>query len=54
MYFEGDREEFVILPDTGPAIMLTMAAIPTLLLGIYWVPIADWIDKSLVMFIQTI
>ena len=54
MYFEGDREEFVILPETGPTIMLTMAAIPTLLLGIYWVPIADWIDKSLVMFIQTI
>ena len=54
MYFEGDREEFVVFPETGPTIMLTMAAIPTLLLGIYWVPIADWIDNSLVMFIQTI
>ena len=54
MYFEGDREEFVILPETGPTIMLMLTAIPTLLLGIYWVPIADWIDKSLVMFIQTI
>ena len=54
MYFDGDREEFVVLPETGPTIMLVLAAIPTLLLGIYWVPIADWIDNSLVMFIQTI
>ncbi len=54
MYFEGGREEFVVLPETGPTIMLMLAAIPTLLLGIYWVPVADWIDNSLVMFIQTI
>jgi len=54
MYFEGERKEKILFPSRVITGMLVFTAIPTLILGIYWVPVADWIEKSLVFFIQTI
>jgi len=54
MYFEGKKKESILYPPRVLTGMLLATAIPTLLLGIYWTPIADWIKSSLIFFIQTI
>ena len=54
MYFEGDRKESLLFPPKVLSGMFLVTAVPTLILGIYWVPIAEWIQSSLVFFIQTI
>ena len=54
MYFDGDRKESLVSPPKVLTGMLLVTAVPTMLLGIYWVPLAEWIQKSLVFFIQTI
>ena len=54
MYFEGNRKEAILRPSNAITGMLLVTAIPTLLLGVYWSPVANWIEKSLVFFIQTI
>tara|TARA_B100000214_G_C23961734_1_gene625615 strand:- start:129 stop:1577 length:1449 start_codon:yes stop_codon:yes gene_type:complete len=54
MYFEGERVNKHIFPSSIMTSMLILTAIPTLIFGIYWVPIAKWVKHSLVFFIQTI
>ena len=54
MFLEGDRSDTILHPPRPIAILLMVTAIPTLLLGIYWSPIADWVNSSLNFFIQTI
>ena len=54
MYFDGERKDSLLFPPRVLSGMLLVTAIPTLVLGIYWVPIAEWIQSSLVFFIQTI
>ena len=54
MYFDGDRKDSLVSPPKVLSGMLLVTAVPTMLLGIYWVPLAQWIQKSLVFFIQTI
>ena len=54
MFFEGEKSETILHPPKIMAGMLIVTALPTLLLGIYWVPIADWVQNSLVFFIQTL
>ena len=54
MFFEGDRKDTILQPPTVMAGMLLATAIPTVILGIYWTPVADWIQNSLTFFIQTL
>lgn len=54
MFFEGERHETILQPPKMMAAMLLATAVPTLILGIYWTPIADWVHDSLTFFIQTI
>ena len=54
MYFEGERKDFIVNPSGVITGMLLATSIPSLLLGIYWLPVANWIQNSLVFFIQTI
>ncbi len=54
MYFDGDRKDSLVSPPKVLTAMLLATAVPTMVLGIYWVPIAKWIKESLVFFIQTI
>ena len=54
MYFDGERKDSLLFPPRVLSGMLLVTAIPTLILGVYWVPIAEWIQGSLVFFIQTI
>ena len=54
MFFEGERKDTILQPPTVMAGMLLATAIPTVILGIYWTPVADWIQNSLTFFIQTL
>jgi NADH-quinone oxidoreductase subunit N len=54
MFLEGERSERILQPPTIMAGMLLATAIPTVILGIYWTPVADWIQNSLTFFIQTL
>ncbi len=54
MYFDGKRNDEVSLPSTTLTGALVVTAFPTLLLGIYWNPVSNWIENSLVFFIQTL
>ncbi|MGY8763128.1 MAG: NADH-quinone oxidoreductase subunit N, partial [Fidelibacterota bacterium] len=51
MFLEGERSERILQPPTIMAGMLLATAIPTVILGIYWTPVADWIQNSLTFFI---
>jgi len=52
MFLEGERSETITQPPNMMMIMLLSAAIPTILFGIYWSPISDWVSKSMIFFIQ--
>tara|TARA_X000000368_G_scaffold341139_1_gene279476 strand:- start:222 stop:671 length:450 start_codon:yes stop_codon:yes gene_type:complete len=54
MYFDGERKDKIISPPKILTGAILVTAMPSLLLGIYWNPIADWVQKSLVFFIQTL
>ena len=54
MYFEGERNDSILNPSGIVTGMLLATSIPSLLFGIYWAPVANWIENSLVFFIQTI
>ncbi len=54
MYFDGERNDKTLLPSKVLTGMLVVTAFPSLLFGIYWNPIADWIQNSLIFFIQII
>mgnify|MGYP001209671605 CR=1 FL=1 len=54
MFFEGSKKDVIIQPEFAMSILLLITAAPTILLGIYWSPLADWVENSLIFFIQTI
>tara|TARA_Y100000816_G_scaffold87744_1_gene60443 strand:+ start:173 stop:1666 length:1494 start_codon:yes stop_codon:yes gene_type:complete len=54
MYFEGERTDKILFPSNVLSGTLIFTAVPSLFLGIYWNPIASWIQNSLVFFIQNL
>ena len=54
MYFEGERTDKILFPSNVLTGTLIFTAVPSLFLGIYWNPIASWIQNSLVFFIQNL
>ena len=54
MYFDGDKSETLLNPPVMIIVMLLLTAVPTLLFGVYWAPLAGWIQNSLVFYLQTI
>ncbi|MBL50611.1 MAG: NADH-quinone oxidoreductase subunit N [Candidatus Marinimicrobia bacterium] len=54
MFLEGERKDTIIQLPTVFTTVLMATAIPSLLFGVYWVPIANWVEKSLAFFIQTL
>ena len=52
MFLEGERKDMILHPPTIMGVMLLATAIPTVILGIYWTPVADWVQNSLSFFIQ--
>ncbi|MFQ6607444.1 MAG: NADH-quinone oxidoreductase subunit N [Fidelibacterota bacterium] len=51
MYLQGEREAELYLPPRFQTTLLAILAVPTVVFGIYWAPIADWIRNSLVFFL---
>lgn len=54
MYLDGEPSESIAVPQTSVLLIFLALAIPSVLFGIYWVPIADWVSNSLVLFSQII
>jgi NADH-quinone oxidoreductase subunit N len=54
MYFSGNRKKVLRTPGIVMTSILLITGIPSLVLGLYWVPLAKWVQNSLVFFIQTI
>ncbi len=54
MYFDGKRKDTILFPSKTMVFMLILTAVPTLIFGIYWDPVANWVEQSLVFYIQTI
>lgn len=51
MYLQGEREAELYLPPRFQTSLLAALAVPTVIFGVYWTPIADWIRNSLVFFL---
>ena len=54
MFLYGDKKDVILQPELPMFTMLMITVIPSLLLGIYWSPLANWVKSSLVFYIQTI
>ena len=54
MYFDGERNDKISFPSRTLSFTLIVTAIPSLIFGIYWNPVASWIQNSLVFFTQTL
>ncbi|HDY75871.1 MAG TPA: NADH-quinone oxidoreductase subunit N, partial [Candidatus Marinimicrobia bacterium] len=52
MFLEGEPSETIVVPSASVLAILFTFAIPTILFGIYWVPIANWVSQSLKLFIK--
>ncbi|NOZ75973.1 MAG: NADH-quinone oxidoreductase subunit N [FCB group bacterium] len=52
MYLKGERAEVLESPGRCFNVILTALAVPTLVLGIYWAPVAEWVRQSLLFFTQ--
>tara|TARA_B100000315_G_C14595801_1_gene599173 strand:- start:11425 stop:12918 length:1494 start_codon:yes stop_codon:yes gene_type:complete len=50
MFFEGEVEKEFYLPAVFSSVLLLLFAIPTLIFGVYWVPVTDWVRGSLSFF----
>jgi len=54
MYFDGERKDAILMPPKMITSLIVLMAIPSIVFGVYWEPLANWIESSLVFFIQTI
>ena len=54
MYFDGERNDKISFPSRTLSFTLIVTTIPSLIFGIYWNPVASWIQNSLVFFTQTL
>ena len=54
MYFDGERKDAILMPPKMITSLIVLMAIPSIVFGVYWEPLANWIESSLVLFIQTI
>lgn len=50
MYLEGERSEVLIVPSAAVTVLFLILAIPTVVFGIYFAPVADWVSSSMVIF----
>ncbi len=50
MYLKGEPEAQLEMPGKTFTVVLTLLAVPTLVLGIYWAPVAEWVKQSLLFF----
>lgn len=54
MYFSGEPDEKLELPPWATTAILLFLVVPTVLFGIWWTPVADWVRNSLLFFIPAL
>ena len=54
MFLEGKRSDEIVQPPSTMFGLLIVTAVPSLLLGLYWNPLINWVKDSLVFYTQTI
>jgi NADH:ubiquinone oxidoreductase subunit 2 (subunit N) len=54
MYFDGERQETITRPIVPITLILIFLAISTIIFGIYWSPIADWVRNSLIFYVASL
>ncbi|NOZ03344.1 MAG: NADH-quinone oxidoreductase subunit N [FCB group bacterium] len=52
MFLEGEHKDVLTTPATMVTVVLICLAIPALVFGIFWSPVADWVNQSLMFFTQ--
>lgn len=50
MYLDGRREDQMEVETTGVTRLAVILCVPTIILGVYWTPLVDWISNSLELF----
>ena len=53
MFLKGERKETLVQPPEIMSGVLLVTAIPTILFGIYWTPVIEWVKGSLNFYVQT-
>ena len=53
MFLEGERKETLVQPPGVMSGVLLATAIPVFLFGIYWNPVVNWVQNSLIFYVQT-
>ena len=51
MYFDGEPQKTITKPILPVSLILIVLASLTIILGIYWAPLADWVRNSLIFYI---
>ena len=51
MYFDGEPQKTITKPILPVSLILLVLAALTIILGIYWAPLADWVRNSLIFYI---
>ncbi len=51
MYFDGEPQKTITKPILPVSLILLVLASLTIILGIYWAPLADWVRNSLIFYI---
>jgi NADH-quinone oxidoreductase subunit N len=54
MFFEGEPSTTVVVPPLAIMLIFMALAIPSVVFGVYWTPIANWVSQSLVLYTQVI
>ena len=54
MFFEGEPSATVVVPPLAIMLIFMVLAIPVVVFGVYWTPIANWVSQSLVLYTQVI
>ena len=54
MFLEGERSDEIVHPPATMFGLLIVTAVPSLLLGLYWNPLVNWVKDSLVFYTQTL
>ena len=54
MFFEGEPSATVVVPPLAIMLIFMALAIPSVVFGVYWTPIANWVSQSLVLYTQVI
>ena len=51
MYFDGEPQKTITQPILPVTLILVVLATLTIIFGIYWAPLADWVRNSLIFYV---